>query len=379
VLRARVDGALSFAALLKLADRDHLALFVLHHAISDAWSMGVLVRELAALYEAFHAGRPSPLPPLALQYADFAHWQRSWLAAGALEAQLAYWTRKLSGAPETLALPVDGRRPAAQTFRGAFHPFAFSPELSRALVRLSRDEGVTLFMTLLAGFSLLLSRYSGQEDVVVGTDIANRNRIELEGMIGFFVNNLVLRTDLSGDPSFRELLRRVREVTLEAYANQDLPFDQLVKALRPRRSLGQTPLFQVLFVLQNVPVPPLRFSGVDLRPAELDFGMSKFDLALFMVERREGLAGSWHYSSDLFRPETVARATRHLGNLLASAAARPDARLSEIEMLGRDEHELRERKRQERDESSLGKLKSIRNRRALSAQDGGTAGADEFA
>ncbi|HXU30956.1 MAG TPA: condensation domain-containing protein, partial [Thermoanaerobaculia bacterium] len=225
----------------------------------------------------------------------------------------------------------------------------------------------TLFMTLLAGFSLLLSRYGGEEDVVVGTDIANRNRIELEGLIGFFVNNLVLRIDLSGNPSFRELLRRVREMTLGAYAHQDLPFDQLVKAFRSRRNLGQTPLFQVLFVLQNAPAPPLRFSGLDLRPVEIDFGMSKFDLALFLVERREGLVGSWHYSTDLFRPDTIARATGHLMNLLASAAERPDARLSEIEMLSGPERELQERKRQERDESSLGKLKNIRHRRAVLA------------
>jgi non-ribosomal peptide synthetase component F/acyl carrier protein len=372
-------GPLLRASLLALGERDHLALFVLHHVISDAWSMSVLVRELAILYEAFHAGRPSPLPPLSVQYADFAHWQRRWLAGGALETQLAYWTRKLSGAPDVLALATDSRRPAAQTFRGAFHPFALSPDLSRSLSRLGREEGVTLFMTLLAGFSLLLSRYSGQEDIVVGTDIANRNRLELEGMIGFFVNNLVLRTDLAGNPTFRELLRRVREVTLGAYAHQDLPFDQLVKALRPRRSLGQTPLFQVLFVLQNVPVPPLRFSGANLRPVELDFGMSKFDLALFMVERREGLAGSWHYSTDLFRPETIARATGHLVNLLERAAAQPEARLSEIEMVGREERELRERTGRERAESALGKLKSIRDRRAVSDRDERTAGADEFA
>ncbi|HEX5720495.1 MAG TPA: condensation domain-containing protein, partial [Thermoanaerobaculia bacterium] len=357
-------GPLVRVSLLKLGPSDHLAVFVLHHIIADAWSMGVMVRELTAFYETFQAGRPSNLPSLPVQYADFAHWQRRWLEAGALEAQLAYWKERLRGAPEVLSLATDFSRPETQTFRGAFHPFALSPELSRTVHRLGREEGVTLFMVLLAGFSLLLSRYSGQEDIVVGTDIANRNRLELEGIIGFFVNNLVLRTDLSGNPSFRELLRRVREVTLGAYAHQDLPFDRLVKELRPRRSLSQTPLFQVLFVLQNVPVPPLRFSGLELRSMEIDFGMSKFDLALFMTERPSGLVGSWHYSTDLFHAETIARATTHFASLLESAAARPDTRLSEIEMFTPEELELRERTRREREESALGRLKSIRGRRA---------------
>jgi non-ribosomal peptide synthetase component F len=322
------------------------------------------LREIAALYTAYVQGEESPLRDLPIQYADFAHWQRRWLEDGALEAQLAYWTERLRGAPEALTLATDFPRPQAQTFKGAFHPFTLSPDLSRAVLRLGREEGTTLFMTLLAGFTLLLSRYSDQDDIVVGTDIANRNRLELEGIIGFFVNNLVLRVSLAGNPTFRELLRRVREVTLGAYSHQDLPFDQLVKELRPRRTLSQTPLFQVLFVLQNVPVPPLSFSGLELRPVELDFGMSKFDLGLFMTERPGGLVGSWHYSTDLFRAETISRATAHLASLLEAAAARPDARLSELEMLSPEEREIRERERRGREESALGRLRSIRGRRA---------------
>ncbi|HKH47568.1 MAG TPA: amino acid adenylation domain-containing protein [Thermoanaerobaculia bacterium] len=360
-------GPLARAALLKLEEGDHLALFVLHHVISDAWSMAVLIRELVALYEAGRnerENRAARLPILPVQYADFAHWQRRRLEAGALDSQLAYWKEKLSGAPETLSLAADFPRPEAQTFRGAFHPFTLSPELSRTVQRLGREEGTTLFMTLLAGFVLLLSRSGAGEDVVVGTDLVGRNRIELDGILGFFVNNLVLRTDLSGNPTFRELLQRVREVALGAFANQDLPFDRLVKELRPRRTLRQTPLFQVLFVMQNVPLPPLRFAGVELRPVELDFGMSKFDLALFMAERPEGLGGVWHYSTDLFRPETVVRTAARFVHLLESAATQPDVRLSEIETLAPDERESQERARREREESALGKLRSIRGRRA---------------
>ncbi|RMF36691.1 MAG: non-ribosomal peptide synthetase, partial [Chloroflexi bacterium] len=243
-------GPLLRVTLLRLGDEEHVALLTMHHIISDGWSMRVLVQELAALYDAFSHGRPSPLPDLPIQYADFALWQREWLQGEVLEEQLAYWKQQLSGSPPVLELPTDRPRPPVQSFRGAHRPFMLPRPLSQAIKALCRREGVTPFMLLLAAFQTLLHRYTGQDDISVGTPIANRNRAEIEGLIGYFANTLVLRTDLSGDPPFRELLKRVREVALGAYAHQDLPFEMLVDALQPERDLSHTPLFQVMFVLQ---------------------------------------------------------------------------------------------------------------------------------
>ncbi|MFP2933938.1 amino acid adenylation domain-containing protein, partial [Pyxidicoccus sp. 3LG] len=242
-------GPLMRASLVRLDTREHLLLLTLHHIVTDGWSMDVMVRESAALYAAFSAGQPSPLPELAIQYADYAAWQRGWLQGEALEAQLSWWRNHLTGAPQLLELPTDFPRPAVQGFRGAIHTHVLPRELVDALQALSRREGTTLFMALLAGLEVVLSRYSGQEDFVVGTDIANRNRGETEGLIGFFINQLALRARLDGDPTFRELLGRVRDVTLGAYAHQDLPFEELVKELNPERSMGHAPLFQVKLVL----------------------------------------------------------------------------------------------------------------------------------
>ena len=289
------QGPLLRARLLRLRDEEHVLLVDMHHIVSDGWSMGVFRRELAELYTAFSQGRPSPLAALPVQYADYAVWQRQWLQGETLARQLAYWKERLQGAPE-LQLPTDRPRPARLTFEGARLPFSLPVELSRAIVALSRREGVTLFMTLLAAFQTLLYRYSGQEDIVVGSPIANRDRSEIEGLIGFFVNTLVLRTDLSptaaGPLNFRELLGRVREVCLGAYANQHLPFEKLVEELRPQRDLSRNPLFQVMFAVQNAPRAAMEMEGLAVTPMALDSGNVRFDLECHLWQEGEGIRGT---------------------------------------------------------------------------------------
>ncbi|MFP2934049.1 non-ribosomal peptide synthetase, partial [Pyxidicoccus sp. 3LG] len=309
----------------------------LHHIVSDGWSMDVLVRESAALYAAFCAGKPSPLPELAVQYADYAVWQRGWLRDAALEAQLSWWREHLAGAPPVLEVPTDFPRPAVQSLRGARNSRVLPRALADALHALCRREGTTLFMALLAGFEVVLSRYSRQEDFVVGTDIANRNRAETEGLIGFFINQLALRARLDGDPPFRELLGRVRQTTLDAYAHQDLPFEELVKALNPGRGQGHAPLFQVKLVLQNQPATALEVPGLTLRGEEVDAGTSRLDLTLSIVETARGLECSCEYRTDLFETATIDRLVRHLGTVLEAAAARPESRLSTLPLLSEDE------------------------------------------
>src|SRR5262249_25258487 len=280
-------GPLIRLRLLKLGDEEHIALMTMHHIISDGWSIGILIREFAALYEAFKAGRPSPLPELAFQYSDFAVWQQEWLQGEALKTQLAYWKRQLAGLP-ILELPTDRPRPPVQTFRGAWQSLFLSAEQAESLKSLSRREGVTLFMTLLAAFKTLLRQYTNQDDIVVGSDIANRNRRETEDLIGFFVNQLVLRTDLSANPTFRELLGRVGEMTLEAFGRQDTPFGKLVEELQPQRDPSRNPLFQVMFIVQNAPMPALKLPGLTLTPLDIKGETSVFDLTLSFVEAEEG-------------------------------------------------------------------------------------------
>jgi FkbM family methyltransferase len=321
------------ATLVRMKDDEHVLLFTLHHIVSDGWSMGVLVREVAAIYTAVCEDRPSPLPELPIQYADFAVWQRRQFAEGELDAQLDYWRKKLAGAPEMLRLPTDQPRPAVQSYRGASQSLLLSHELSESLTALSRREGVSLYMLLLAAFQALLCRYSGDEDICVGSPLGSRGRLETEGLIGFFINTAVLRTDLSGDPSFRELLARVRQVTLEAYAHQDVAFEQLVDELHPERSLSHTPLFQVWFVLQNAAVGSLQLPGISLSSMPVGNGVSKFDLSLSMVEGADGLAGTLDYCVDLFEEETIAQLLKHFEALLAEVAARPDIRILDIPLL----------------------------------------------
>ncbi|MBN3958479.1 non-ribosomal peptide synthetase [Nostoc sp. NMS8] len=327
--------------LLRLGEQEHIVLLTMHHIVSDGWSISVLVQELATLYQSFCNGQPSPLSELAIQYVDFAAWQRQWLQGEVLETQISYWLKHLENAPKILELPTDYPRPAIQTFRGATYSFKLSPELSASLNKLSQQQGSTLFMTLLAGFQTLLWRYTGSEDIVVGSPIANRNRIEIERLIGFFVNTLVLRTNLAGNPSFEELLKRVREVALGAYTHQDLPFELLVEQLQPQRDLSHTPLFQVMFVLQNAPMSALELSGLTLTPLESNSDSAKFDLNLQITEIEEGLLGSIEYNTDLFEDNTIHQMASHLQTLLEGIVANPQQRLSELPLLSESErHQL---------------------------------------
>ncbi|HYH80098.1 MAG TPA: amino acid adenylation domain-containing protein, partial [Longimicrobium sp.] len=330
-------GPLFRAALLRLGAEDHVLLLSMHHVVSDGWSMDVLYRELSALYEAYHEGRESPLPELGVQYADYAVWQREQLEGEALDRQLAYWRERLAGAPELLELPTDRPRPAVQTYRGATVPVELSPELLERLQALGRSEGATLYMVVLGAFQVLLSKYSGSEDIVVGTPIAGRTRKEVEELIGFFVNTLVLRTDLSGDPGFREVLRRVREVTLGAYEHQEVPFERLVAELQPERTLSHSPLFQVLLTLQNAgggggALPGLSVSGVG---AELDG--ARFDLSLMVKATAQGLRVGLNYSTDLFERGTADRMLGHLARVLEQVAADADVSLSRLALAGPEE------------------------------------------
>ncbi|MBZ4423356.1 condensation domain-containing protein, partial [Myxococcus sp. RHSTA-1-4] len=327
-------GPLLCVSLLRLDEHRHALLLNVHHIISDGWSSGVLVREVAALYEALRQGQPSPLPPLPVQYADYALWQRQWLQGPVLEAQLGWWMEQLAGAPPHLELPTDFVRPPELSHRGATVPVSLPRELSEALKALAQREGATPFMLLLASFQLLLSRYSGQEDVVVGSPIAGRRFSELESLIGFFINTLALRTRLDDNPSFRTLLGRVKEMTLGAYAHQDVPFEKLVEELQPVRDLSRSPLFQVLFALQNIPTQDMHLPSLSLRQMAAHGGdVAKFELNLSLFETPEGFRGTLQFHADLFTEATAARMVRHLQVLLEAIVSQPDQRLSELPLL----------------------------------------------
>ncbi|HEU0054455.1 MAG TPA: condensation domain-containing protein, partial [Longimicrobium sp.] len=333
-------GPLFRASLLRLSDHSHLLLLSLHHVVSDEWSLGLLFRELSTLYGAFRDGLDSPLADLPVQYADHAVWQRARLAGEVLEGQLAYWRERLAGAPALLELPTDHPRPAVRTYRGARERFELPRELLERLQALGRGEGATLYMVLLAAFQALLARYAGSDDVVVGSPIAGRTRGEVEGLIGLFVNTLALRTDLSGDPTFREVLGRVRAVTLGAYEHQDVPFERLVEELRPERSLSYSPLFQALFVLESADRPDEGLPGLTPRRQDAESGTGKFDLALAVTTHAEGISGVLEYAADLFERTTVRRMLGHLERLLEEAASAPDARLSALDILRAEERAL---------------------------------------
>ncbi|WP_164003067.1 condensation domain-containing protein, partial [Pyxidicoccus caerfyrddinensis] len=331
------QGPLLRVTLLKLSEQEHVLVLVMHHIVSDGWSMGILVREVVALYEAYALGRQPALPELAVQYADYAVWQREWLKGEVLEAQLAYWKQQLTGAPRALELPTDKPRPAVQSFRGDTRSFQWPKGLGEAVKALAQREGATPFMVLLAAFQTVLARYSGQDDVSVGTAIANRTRAETEGLIGFFVNTLVLRTRLDGNSTFRELLGQVREMTLGAYAHQEVPFERLVEELQPERDMSRGPLFQVMFVLQNAPGSAVSLPGLTLEAAESSGKTSKFDLTLGMGESEEGLSGGLEFNSDLFEPDTIERLLGHLRVLLESAVSNPGQRLEDLPLMGEQE------------------------------------------
>jgi amino acid adenylation domain-containing protein len=327
------SGPLLRVGLIRLDDAAHVLLLTMHHIISDGWSRGVFFTELRALYDARLRGDTSPLAPLAVQYADYAHWQRNWLCGEVLETQLAYWRGQLANAPAISALPADRPRPAMLTHHGASLAFRITPEVHRALVYLGRRQRVTLFMTLLAAFQVLVGRYSACTDVMVGSPIAGRTRTELETLIGFFVNILVLRTDLSGDPTFAELLARVRQVTLDAYTHQDLPFEQLVEALHPTRELSRNPLVQVGFQLFNAPRQEPSLTGLMVTPFPRQAMTTRFDLELNLVETDGELTGQVVYSTDLFDQTTIIRLVSHFTTLLEAVATHPDQPLGQIEFL----------------------------------------------
>lgn len=323
--------------LLRLEPESHLLILTMHHIIMDGWSMGIFLKELESLYQAFTAGEPSPLPELTIQYADFAVWQRQWLTGEVLEKQLNYWKQQLADAPPLLELPTDYPRPPVQTFCGATREFQLEEHLTKQLVTLSQKSDVTLFMTLLAAFAILLHRYSSVDDICIGSPFANRNRPEVEPLIGLFVNSLVLRTQIAENPSFSEFLLHVRSVVLDAHAHQDVPFEQVVEALQPERSTSYNPLFQVIFDIRNISRDTVELPGIKLTPRRLESGTAQFDLSLSIEKTQKGLIGSWEYNSDLFKPDTIARMTGHFQTLLEAIVANPDRRVGELPFLTESE------------------------------------------
>lgn len=332
------NGPLLRTMLLRLRNDKHLLLFAVHHIVSDAWSDGVLIHELSELYTALVTGRAPSLRALPIQYADFAVWQRQWLQGAVLEQQLEYWRKQLGGSSLVLELPADRPRPAFQTFNGASIPFSIPRDLSEPLKALTRAGKATLFMTLLAAFKVLLHRYTGQSDITVGTPIANRQRQEIEHLIGFFTNTLALRTDLSGNPSFRELLKRVRETALDAYAQQDLPFEYLVEQLHPQRTLTHSPLVQVMFVIRNTPETELKLPNVKVTPLSGGFSSAKFDLTFYLDDQGEEIVGAIEYNTDLFNPDRIHRMATHFCLLLQSIVANPDMPISDLALLSEKEN-----------------------------------------
>jgi amino acid adenylation domain-containing protein len=325
--------------LLATGAESHVLVLTLHHIVFDGWSMGVFLRELETLYRAYASGTAANLEPPKLQYVDYAVWQRQWLESGVLERQLAYWKKQLAGAPPVVTFPADRRRPQAEMFRGARRKLLLPPELARGLESLSQRHGVTLFMTLFACFAVLLARYTGQEDIVVGSPSAGRNRSELSDLMGFFVNNLVLRTDVSGNPAFSTLLTRVRDVSLQAFEHQDVPFDQLVQALRPERSPDHSPLFQTMLILQNFPIEEVEMPSLSLQRLELEVTTARFDLTVEVFPRHGALEVYFDYNSDLYDAATIARLQAHFRSILDAVVMNQSQRLSEIPLLSPAERE----------------------------------------
>jgi len=333
-------GPLITTTLYRLREEEHWLMLNLHHIITDGWSMGILFRELAELYHAFSSDKPSPLEELSLQYADYANWQSEWLQGEVMQEQMSYWKGQLGGRLPVLQLPSDRPRKAVQTFNGRTDVFTYSQELRQSLLEVSRAEGATLFMTLLAAFNTLLHRWTGQDDICVGSPIAGRTRTELKEIVGCFVNTLVMRTDLSGQPTFRDLLARTKQVALDAYANQDMPLEMLIEALQPERNLSHPPLFQVMFVLQNAPMELLELPQLTLSHKETDNAAAHFDLFFSVKETAQGLYIKVNYNTDLFDPSTIERLMGHYGNLLQAIVEDADLRISEMPLVGEGEQHL---------------------------------------
>jgi amino acid adenylation domain-containing protein len=332
-------GPLLRATLLRLAEDDHVVLLTMHHIVGDEWSIGLLIQEIGVSYEAFSSGKPSTLPELDIQYADYAGWQQNWLRDETMETLLAYWRKQLDGAPLVLDLPADGPRPPVQTYQGATYEFELGTELTTKIKTLSRQQGTTLFMTLLAAFQTLLFRYTGQSDFVIGTPVANRSRKELEPLIGFFVNLLVLRSEPTAETIFTDHLSRVRETALDAYAHQDLPFEKLVEELQPDRDLSRSPVFQILFALQNAPTDVLAtdLAGVELNVMEIERGISRYDLGVSIREMNGTLGVAFEYNTQLFTPSRMARLGEHYGKMLESIVAEPRQTIGQLELIGENE------------------------------------------
>ncbi|WP_151757945.1 condensation domain-containing protein [Dictyobacter vulcani] len=335
-----LTGPLLRVTLLKLSSEEHILVLVLHHIIADGWSLGVFTHELTQLYAAFVENKPAPLPELPVQYLDYVLWQREQLQGEHLDSLLAYWHEQLKGSPGSIDLPTDHPRPPVQTFNGDAEKFAFSAELTHRIKQFCQQEDATLFMVLLAAFQALLFRYSAQDDIAVGTPIANRELPEIEGLIGLFINTLVMRTDLAGDPSFSLLVKRVREVALNAYAAQDLPFEQIVDNLQAERDPSRTPIFQVMFVLQNMPMPRMDLANLTLYPLQLENKSAKFDLTLVMIESEQGLSGVLEYNTDLYEQATIQRMLTHFQLLLENMLARPHEPIAALAMTTRAEQDL---------------------------------------
>jgi amino acid adenylation domain-containing protein len=356
-------GPVVRTSLLRLASQEQVVLFTLHHITSDGWSTGLLVREVGALYQAFTAREPSPLPELPLQYADFAWWQRQWLQGEVLETQLAFWRQRLAGSAAGGELPADRPRPVGRSHRAGYRAWSLPEELTGRLEALCRRHEVTLFMALVAGFDVLLSHCSGRTDVVIGTDVANRNHVGTEGLIGFFVNQLVLRTDLSGNPGVADLLRRVREVALTAYAHQDLPFERLVEELEPERDTARTPLFQTKLVLQNAPAANLELPGLSLAGQASESGIAKFDFLLNLAVTAAGLNGAVEYSADLFDAATVDRLLAQYTLVLERLVAEGEQRLDDLfEALREDDFRRQEQGKREREQGHRERMKVARRK-----------------
>lgn len=333
------SGPLMRVKVLQLAEQEFVVLLTQHHIISDGWSMGILMNEVAELYRAFRDGLPSPLPEPELQYVDFAAWQQKWLSGKTLESQLNYWKKKLGHGSPPLQLPTDKPRPATQTANGAHQAFSWNKQLSQNLARFSKQEDMTLFMTLLSAFMILLYKYSSQEDISVGTPIANRNRSQIENIIGFFVNTLVMRVDLSGNPTVRDLLKQIKDTALGAFAHQDLPFEKLVDTIHPQRDMSHTPLFQVMFILQNIPTQKRDVSDITMESLQVDNGLSQFDITLALSEEAEGITGSFEYNTDLFEAATIKRMSAHLQLILQEMIENPYKKISEISLISDEEIE----------------------------------------
>jgi NRPS condensation-like uncharacterized protein len=360
-------GPLLRVILLQLSDQAYVVLMTMHHIISDAWSMGVLVREMSTLYSAFIEGNTSPLPKLDIQYADYAVWQRQWLQGEISERQLAYWKNQLDGKLPELTFPAvkTQTQPSTQDSRGAVYPLTLSPKLSTAIKQLSQKEDVTLFMALLAAFKVLLYYHTHQTDIIVGTPVANRTHSAVENLIGYFANTLVLRTNLAQNPSYRQLLSAVREVTLGAYTHQDFPFQKLVEILSPARDLNRHPLFQVAFTLNNAPIEAAELPGIKLDPIAFDYQVATFALVLSMRDTEEGLQGRIQYDTTMFSQKTIENMVQHLEEILRNVVSDSDIRLDELTaLLTKLSHQQQQAEKARLQKARLEKFHKVRNRQS---------------